>query len=57
MERALAEMPAISRKIFYLSRFEQKSQREIASMVGLSPTAVFNHIRKVIDHLAAVREA
>lgn len=56
LEQALAELPAISRKIFYLSRFEQKTQREIAAIVGLSPTAVFNHIRRVIDHLAAVRD-
>lgn len=57
LERALAEMPAISRKIFYLSRFEHRTQREIAAIVGLSPTAVFNHIRRVIDHLAAVRDS
>jgi RNA polymerase sigma-70 factor (ECF subfamily) len=53
---ALAEVPPLSRKIFYLSRFEEKSQREIAAIVGLSPTAVFNHLRRVVDHLARVRE-
>ena len=52
----MAELPPLSRKIFYLSRFEQKTQREIAAIVGLSPTGVFNHLRKVIDHLAAVRD-
>ena len=56
LERAMAELPPLSRKIFYLSRFEQKTQREIAAIVGLSPTGVFNHLRKVIDHLAAVRD-
>lgn len=56
LEGALAELPAISQKIFHLSRFEQKSQREIAALVGLSPSAVFKHLRRVIDHLAAVRE-
>jgi len=57
LERAMAEMPPLSRRIFYLSRFEEKSQREIAEIVGLSPTAVFKHIRKVLDHLAGVRDA
>jgi RNA polymerase sigma-70 factor (ECF subfamily) len=57
LERAMAEMPPLSRRIFYLSRFEEKSQREIAEIVGLSPTAVFKHIRKVLDHLASVRDA
>jgi RNA polymerase sigma-70 factor (ECF subfamily) len=57
LERAMAEVPPLSRKIFYLSRFEEKSQREIAEIVGLSPTAVFKHIRKVVDLLARVREA
>lgn len=56
LERAMAELPPLSRRIFYLSRFEQKSQREIAALVGLSPTAVFKHLRRVIDYLAAVRD-
>jgi len=56
LERAMAELPPLSRKIFYLSRFEEKSQREIAQIVGISPTGVFNHIRSVMDHLAKVRE-
>jgi RNA polymerase sigma factor (sigma-70 family) len=54
LQRALAELPPLSRRIFYLSRFEEKSQREIATIVGLSPAAVFKHIRKVVDHLARV---
>lgn len=56
LERALAELPPLSRRIFHLSRFEGLSQREIAGLVGLSPTAVFKHLRKVVDHLARVRE-
>lgn len=57
LKRAMAELPPLSRKIFYLSRFEHKSQREIAKIVGLSPTAVFKHLRKTIDHLAAARSS
>lgn len=56
LEQAMAELPAVSRRIFHLSRIEEKSQREIAALVGLSPTAVFNHLRRVLDHLARVRD-
>jgi RNA polymerase sigma-70 factor (ECF subfamily) len=56
LEQAVSELPPVSRRIFHLSRFEEKSQREIAEIVGLSPTAVFNHLRRVIDHLAKVRD-
>jgi len=57
LERAMAELPPLSRKIFHLSRFEEKSHREIARIVGLSPTAVFKHIRNVVDHLSRVRDS
>ena len=56
LERALAELPPLTRRIFHLSRFEEKSQREIAAAVGLSPTAVFKHLRNALDHLAKVRD-
>lgn len=57
LERALAELPPITRLIFHLSRFEEKSQREVAEIVGLSPTAVFKHLRKAVDHLARARDS
>lgn len=57
LERAFAELPPLTRRIFHLSRFEEKSQREIAEIVGLSPTAVFKHLRRAIDHLARVRDS
>jgi RNA polymerase sigma-70 factor (ECF subfamily) len=56
LEKALAELAPLSRRIFYLSRFEGRNQRDIAGLVGISPTAVFKHLRKVVDHLAKVRE-
>lgn len=56
LERALAALPPVTRRIFHLSRFEEKSQREIAAIVGLSPTAVFKHLRNAMDHLAKARD-
>jgi RNA polymerase sigma-70 factor (ECF subfamily) len=56
-EAALAELPELSRRIFYLTRFEGLSQREVAAIVGLSNTAVFKHRRKVFAHLSKVRDA
>lgn len=56
LEQVMADLPPLSRRIFHLSRFEEKSQREIAQIVGLSPTAVFKHLRRVLDRLAQVRD-
>lgn len=56
LERVLAGLPPLSRRIFYLSRFEERSHREIAEIVGLSPAAVFKRLRMVLDRLAAARD-
>lgn len=56
LESVMAELPPLSRKIFYLSRFEEKSHREIAAIVGISPTAVFKRLRGVLDRLARARQ-
>ncbi len=56
LERALAELPEVTRRIFHLCRIDGVPQRDVAAMVGLSPTAVFKHLRKAVDHLARVRD-
>lgn len=56
LRAAIDELPDMSRRIFYLSRFEGKTQREIARIVGLSPAGVFKHIRNTLEHLATVRD-
>ncbi|MFY4731094.1 RNA polymerase sigma factor [Nitrospira sp. BLG_2] len=56
LEEALAQLPAMSRKIFYLNRFERKTQLDIAEELGVSISTVEAHIRKVLNHLAAVRD-
>ena len=57
IRRVIAEMPPTSRNVFYLSRFEGKTQREIARQLGISRTTVEKHMRKILDCLAAARDA
>lgn len=52
MKKVIADLPNLSRQIFFMNRFEGLSQREIASRVNLSPTMVFKHIRMVLDRLS-----
>ncbi len=54
--RAIDRLPALTRDIFRQNRFEHKTQREIAACLGLSTTAVENHIRKALDSLALARD-
>tara|TARA_B100000965_G_scaffold12060_1_gene9186 strand:+ start:6554 stop:7051 length:498 start_codon:yes stop_codon:yes gene_type:complete len=56
LERALAGLPEITRRIFVLSRLDGMTQRQIAEAVGLSPSAVFKHLRRAVDVLARVRD-
>jgi RNA polymerase sigma-70 factor (ECF subfamily) len=49
--KALASMPEKTREIFELSRFHNKSYREIASQTGLSEKSVEFHISKSIKLL------
>lgn len=57
IQAVVADLPPRSRQIFYLSRFEGQTQREIARHLGISRTTVEKHMRKVLDRLAAVRDA
>lgn len=56
VEQTIASLPPQSRQIFMLNRFEARSQREIAILLGVSHTTVEKHIRKALDHLAAARD-
>ncbi|MDA7948567.1 MAG: RNA polymerase sigma factor [Hyphomicrobiaceae bacterium] len=57
MGGSLAELRAISRKIFYLNRIEGCTNRQIADRLGISTGAVAYHIKLVLDHLARARDA
>ena len=56
LEKALAALPETTRRVFVLSRLDGMTQRQIADVVGLSPSAVFKHLRRAIDELAQVRD-
>lgn len=56
LEQALNELPPLSRNIFHLNRFGHKTQQDIAKEFGISISTVEAHMRKVLDHLSAVRD-
>lgn len=56
IEEALDALPEQSRRIFLMNRRDGCTHREIATRVGLSETAVYYHIRRVLERLAAVRD-
>lgn len=49
---ALAAWPARTREVFILNRFDGLTQKEIAQRLGISWTAVENHMAKAIRRLA-----
>ena len=51
MRQTLAQLPQQTRRIFELSRYENKSVKEIAIETGLSPKAVEYHITKALKAL------
>lgn len=51
MRQTLVQMPKQTRRIFELSRYENKSVKEIALETGLSPKAVEYHITKALKAL------
>lgn len=56
LTRALGELPKRTRHIFRLSRFEQKSYREIRAELGISLSAVDYHMMKALSRLRSVLE-
>jgi RNA polymerase sigma factor (sigma-70 family) len=53
---ALARLPERTRHIFYLNRFEGKTQREIALQLGVSRTSVEKHMRRALNCVAEARD-
>jgi RNA polymerase sigma-70 factor (ECF subfamily) len=48
---ALEELPPLSQRVFYLSRFEGLKQREIAERLGVSLRTVEEHLKRTLLHL------
>ena len=44
-------MPPLTRRIFYMNRFEGRTYKQIAAELGVSTTTVENHIRRVMQCL------
>lgn len=55
LEAAIADLPERCRRVFYLSRYEGKSQVEIADALGLGLTTVYKDLKLVMDRLVAAR--
>ena len=51
IDRAIDELPDRCRAVFALSRFEDKSYREIAEALGISVKTVENQMSKALKHL------
>lgn len=51
LEKALEHLPPIRRKVFRMSRLEEKSYQEIASELSISTKTVENHISMAIKQL------
>lgn len=53
---AFAKLPSRTRQIFWLSRFEQKSYREILDELGISLSGVDYHMMKALSQLRTALE-
>lgn len=56
LERALAELPEKTRRIFTMHRFEQMAYREIQRELDISMSAVEYHIMKALAHIRSSLE-
>jgi len=52
----LDELPEKTRRIFLMNRIEQVPHRRIAEALGISEEAVYYHIRRALERLAAFRD-
>lgn len=53
----LGELPQRCQQVFYLSRFEGKSQAEIARILGVGVTTVYKDLTMAMDWLVAARRS
>ncbi len=51
IDKTLGELPAQTRKIFILSRYENKSNKGIADLLGMTTKGVEYHITKALNQL------
>lgn len=51
LEESFSSLPERCREVFYLSRFEDFSNKEIAHKLGISVLTVETHIKKALKHV------
>ena len=51
VQQSIDTLPPMCRKVFLLSRYEEKSHKEIAAFLEISPNTVDNHIKKALSVL------
>lgn len=51
VQQSIDALPPMCRKVFLLSRYEEKSHKEIAAFLEISPNTVDNHIKKALSIL------
>lgn len=57
LEEAVRALPERARQVFHLSRYEGKSQAEIAAILGMGATTVYKDLKLVMDTLLRARRA
>ncbi|MFC4313754.1 RNA polymerase sigma factor [Steroidobacter flavus] len=50
VERALAELPALTRQIFQLNRIDGLTHSEVARQLGISDSSVQKHLSRALQH-------
>ena len=55
LEREIATLDQRCRRVFYLHRYEGKSQAQIAAAMGLGLTTVYKDLKKAMTHLVDAR--
>lgn len=56
-EEVVQALPERARQVFHLSRYEGKSQTEVAAILGLGATTVYKDLKLVMDTLLRARRA
>lgn len=51
IDKIVKELPQKCRNVFELSRYEMKTHKEIAALLGISEKTVENHITKALTHI------
>lgn len=54
VHQALEQLPARQREVFTLHKLEGKSYKEISELLGISPSAINQHVYRATQHLSRI---